>query len=50
MTAGGPAQFDADELMAVTAARRLRDRAACFVGIGIPSGAANLARRTHAPD
>src|SRR5436190_14621125 len=50
MTAGGPAQFDADELMAVTAARRLRDRAACFVGIGIPSRAANLARRTHAPN
>jgi glutaconate CoA-transferase, subunit B len=50
MTGDGAAHFDADELMAVTAARRLRDRAACFVGIGIPSRAANLARRTHAPD
>jgi glutaconate CoA-transferase subunit B len=50
MTADGAGQFDADELMAVTAARRLRDRAVCFVGIGIPSRAANLARRTHAPD
>src|SRR5437764_252482 len=41
--------LDADELMAVTAARRLRDGEVCFVGIGIPSRAANLARRTHAP-
>ena len=29
---------------------RLRDGAVCFVGIGLPSTAANLARRTHAPD
>jgi glutaconate CoA-transferase subunit B len=27
----------------------LRDRTVCFVGIGLPSTAANLARRTHAP-
>jgi glutaconate CoA-transferase, subunit B len=39
----------ADELMTVAAARLLEDRAVCFVGIGIPSTAANLARRTHAP-
>ena len=38
------------DLMTVAAARRLRDRTVCFVGIGIPSRAANLARRTHAPD
>jgi glutaconate CoA-transferase subunit B len=38
-----------DEMMAVAAARRLRDGAVCFVGIGLPSLAANLARRTHAP-
>jgi glutaconate CoA-transferase, subunit B len=39
-----------DEMMAVEAARRLRDGTVCFVGIGLPSLAANLARRTHAPD
>jgi len=38
-----------DEMMTVAAARRLRDGAVCFVGIGLPSTAANLARRTHAP-
>jgi glutaconate CoA-transferase, subunit B len=38
-----------DELMAVEAARYLRDGAVCFVGIGLPSTAANLARLTHAP-
>jgi glutaconate CoA-transferase, subunit B len=38
------------ELMAVSAARRLQDGDVCFVGIGLPSLAANLARRTHAPD
>ncbi|MGH8920901.1 MAG: CoA-transferase, partial [Actinomycetes bacterium] len=37
------------EMMAVAAARALRDGQACFVGIGTPSTAANLARRTHAP-
>ncbi|HEY5335225.1 MAG TPA: CoA-transferase subunit beta [Mycobacteriales bacterium] len=39
-----------DETMAVIAARALRDGAVCFVGIGKPSTAANLARRTHAPN
>ena len=33
----------------VAAARRLRDGAACFVGIGLPSRAANLARRRTRP-
>ena len=41
--------FTADEMMAVAASRRLRDGMTCFVGIGLPSTAANLARRTHAP-
>jgi glutaconate CoA-transferase subunit B len=41
--------YSADEMMAVAAARRLRDDNVCFVGIGLPSLAANLARRTHAP-
>jgi glutaconate CoA-transferase subunit B len=35
--------------MAVEAARRLEDGTVCFVGIGLPSLAANLARATHAP-
>jgi len=39
----------AEEMMAIAAARRLRDGANCFVGIGLPSRAANLARATHAP-
>ena len=34
----------------VAAARRLKDGAVCFVGIGLPSTAANLARLTHAPN
>jgi glutaconate CoA-transferase, subunit B len=42
--------FSASEMMAVAAARRLRDGAVCFVGIGLPSLAANLARTTHAPN
>jgi glutaconate CoA-transferase subunit B len=36
-------------MMAVEAARRLSDGDVCFVGIGLPSLAANLARTTHAP-
>src|SRR5580692_10441830 len=36
-------------MMTVSAARVLRDGMTCFVGIGLPSGAANLARATHAP-
>ncbi len=42
--------YTADEMMAVAAARRLRGGTVCFVGIGLPSRAANLARMTHAPD
>lgn len=42
--------YTADEMMTVAAARRLRNGAVCFVGIGLPSAAANLARLTHAPD
>lgn len=43
-------RYSADEMMTVAAARRLADGAVCFVGIGIPSTAANLARETHAPN
>ena len=39
-----------DELMTIAAARMLWDGCVCFVGIGLPSAACNLARLTHAPD
>jgi glutaconate CoA-transferase, subunit B len=39
-----------DELMTVIASRALHDADVCFVGIGAPSAACNLARLTHAPD
>jgi glutaconate CoA-transferase, subunit B len=41
--------YSSDEIMTVSAARALRDGLTCFVGIGLPSAAANLARATHAP-
>lgn len=37
------------EMMTVAAARALGNRDICFVGIGLPSAACNLARLTHAP-
>jgi glutaconate CoA-transferase subunit B len=43
-------EYAADEMMAIEAARRLRDGSVCFVGIGLPSLACNLARATHAPN
>ncbi|MDN3554550.1 CoA-transferase subunit beta [Halomonas maura] len=42
--------YTAAEMMTVTAARALENGMTCFVGIGLPSEAANLARLTHAPD
>lgn len=41
--------YTSDEMMAIEAARRLTSDDVCFVGIGLPSLAANLARCTHAP-
>jgi glutaconate CoA-transferase subunit B len=41
--------YTADEMMTVAASRVLREGMTCFVGIGLPSAAANLARATHAP-
>src|SRR5271169_1853866 len=37
------------EMMTITAARALGNRDICFVGIGLPSAACNLARLGHAP-
>jgi glutaconate CoA-transferase, subunit B len=41
--------YTASEMMTVAAARALRDDDICFVGIGLPSAACNLARLTRAP-
>ncbi|RSM63374.1 3-oxoadipate--succinyl-CoA transferase subunit B [Amycolatopsis sp. WAC 01376] len=43
-------EYTSDEMMSVAAARALGDGMSCFVGIGLPSTAANLARRGHAPN
>lgn len=42
--------YSSDDQMTVAAARLLHGQMRCFVGIGMPSTAANLARNTHAPD
>lgn len=42
--------YSADEMMSIAAARALGGGQRVFVGIGLPSTAANLARRMHAPD
>ena len=41
--------YTATEMMTVEAARALTNDDICFVGIGLPSAACNLARLTHAP-
>jgi glutaconate CoA-transferase subunit B len=43
------ADYKPNEMMTIAAARALRNEDVCFVGIGMPSAAANLARLTHAP-
>jgi glutaconate CoA-transferase subunit B len=42
--------YTADEMMSIAAARALTEGTRCFVGIGLPSTAANVARRTQAPN
>ncbi len=42
--------FTPNEMMTIGAARALRNDDVCFVGIGAPSAACNVARLTHAPD
>ena len=44
------AAWSKDEIMSIVAARALRGASTCFVGIGLPSEAANLARAIHEPD
>ncbi len=43
-------EYSPDDMMIAAAARALRGYRVCFVGIGLPSTAANLARATHSPD
>src|SRR6201998_4534333 len=47
---GMSGHYTPDEMMTIAAARMLRNGAVCFVGIGLPSAAGNVARLTHAPD
>lgn len=49
-TAPLEAAYTSDDIMTVVAARALEPGAVTFVGIGLPSTAANLARRTGNPD
>src|SRR5262245_24814033 len=44
------ADYTPTEMMTIASARALKSNDVCFVGIGMPSAAANLARLTHAPD
>src|SRR3954463_1466079 len=50
MPEGTNVQYTPTEIMTIEAARRLKNGTVCFVGIGMPSAAATLARLTHAPD
>jgi glutaconate CoA-transferase subunit B len=43
-------EYKPTEMMTIAAARALRNEDVCFVGIGLPSAACNLARLSHAPD
>ena len=42
--------FTKSEMMIVAAARELAGQHVCFVGVGLPNIAVNLAKRTVAPD
>ncbi len=45
-----PNPFSASEMMIVAAARELAGQRVCFVGVGLPNIAVNLAKRTVSPD
>ncbi len=47
---GAGAGFTKSEMMIVAAARELAGQRVCFVGVGLPNIAVNLAKRTVAPD
>src|SRR5579871_5325220 len=46
---GARVNYTSSEMMTIAAARALKNDDVCFVGIGLPSAACNLARLTHAP-
>jgi len=46
----GAAAFSKSEMMIVAAARELAGQHVCFVGVGLPNIAVNLAKRTVAPE
>jgi glutaconate CoA-transferase subunit B len=50
MSAAPQLGYTPQEMMTVLASRLLSNDDVCFVGIGAPSAACNLARLTHAPD
>jgi glutaconate CoA-transferase subunit B len=50
VSAAPAATFSASEMMIVAAARELAGQRVCFVGVGLPNIAVNLAKRTVAPD
>lgn len=45
-----PTEFSPDEMMIIAASRQLSNDDVCFVGIGAPSAACNVARLIHAPE
>ena len=45
-----PEAFSRSEMMIVAAARELAGQHVCFVGVGLPNIAVNLAKRTVAPE
>ena len=50
MTNASGAAFSKSEMMIVAASRELAGQRVCFVGVGLPNIAVNLAQRTVAPD
>jgi glutaconate CoA-transferase, subunit B len=50
MSAHPSGPWSPTEMMTIVAARVLKNTDVCFVGIGAPSAACNLARLTHAPE
>jgi glutaconate CoA-transferase subunit B len=48
-SSGAKPAWSSSEIMTIVAARALKNSDVCFVGIGAPSAACNLARLTHAP-
>lgn len=47
---GSDPGFTPNEMMTIAASRALKGSDVCFVGIGAPSAACNVARLTHAPE